>query len=79
MQTKDVALPAIHDWHLQKTLEELGLMGRLKADQARCIICQRVLSLENIGGLKRSSNKSVELICDRPDCLFTASERRDHV
>ena len=79
MQTKDVVLPAIHDWHLQRTLEELGLMDRIKADQAQCAICQRVISLENIGGIKRSGNRTVELICDRPDCLFAASERRGHV
>ena len=64
-----VDLPAIHDADLVTVLRAYGLFEDLAADRIKCCECQRILSLDNIGTLRRRSS-GLELVCDRHGCLF---------
>lgn len=70
-------IKAIHDSDLEKVLRKLGLYEGLTRGELRCAICNRTLTLENLGGLYRE-NGEVKLVCNRIECLVEAAERVRH-
>ncbi len=65
---------AIHDTDLERVLRKLGLYERLVRGELRCAICDRPLTLENLGGLYRE-NGEVKLVCNNIKCLVEAAEK----
>ena len=69
MPTTRRPLPAIHDWHLERVLRELGLDIQIQAGDARCARCGVALSRERIGGILVLSEGRYGVVCDRPRCI----------
>jgi len=67
-------IPAVHDWHLERVLADLGLLLALDAGELRCACCQDVLSLETIGGILVRRKGRYSLVCSRIDCIEKAPE-----
>lgn len=63
--------PAIHDWHLEEVLRDLGLWELLEAGNAKCRVCERSITVEDLGGLF-VERKEYSFVCDRPECLMSA-------
>ncbi len=69
------SIPAVHEWHLERILAELGLLEALNARSLHCTNCEVTLSLAEIGALIRGHGDCVLLTCDRVRCLETAATR----
>lgn len=72
-KTVSVVVKAIHDSDLEKVLRKLGLYERLTRGELHCSICNRTLTLENLGGLYKEGGE-VKLVCNRIECLVKAAE-----
>ena len=75
MDDSTSSIPAIHDWHLEKALAELGLLPALTAGQVRCTSCEAVLSLDTVGGILVQGEGRYALMCGRVECLERLSEK----
>ena len=53
-------------------LRRLDLYNDIISGRAKCFICERRVTLENIGGILEVSGKIV-LICDNPGCIARAA------
>lgn len=62
--------PAIHDWHLEEVLRDLGLWELLQSGDARCRACGRNMIADEIGGLLVEKER-YSLVCDRPECIMS--------
>ena len=69
-----VVIKAVHDSDLEKVLRKLGLYERLTRGELRCSICNRTLTMENLGGLYKEGGE-VKLVCNSIKCLVEAAER----
>lgn len=65
-------LAAIHDWHLDRVLRELGLEAQIQIGDARCARCGAVLSRERIGGILVLGDDEYDIVCDRVECIAQA-------
>lgn len=62
-------IPAIHDWHLRRVLDELGLLPALEAGEIRCFACESRLTLDAVGGILVRGQGAFALVCSRAECL----------
>ena len=69
-----VVLKAIHDVDLVKVLKKLGIYNDVVEGRCRCFVCGRRITLENLGGMFKSRDGRINLVCDDIKCLFTAAE-----
>lgn len=72
MKGDSSTIPAVHDWHLEGVLSDLGLMPALRAGELRCASCQAVLSLERVGAILVRQKGRYALVCLRSDCIERA-------
>lgn len=71
-----IVIPAIHDWHLEKILNDLGLLHGVREGRATCSYCNRIVTLENLSALRLGPNQTIFLVCDANECLSTAWANR---
>jgi len=69
-----VTIRAIHDTDLVKVLKKLGLYEGVVEGRYRCFVCGRRITLENIGGLFKSRDGKINLVCNDMKCLMIAAE-----
>lgn len=69
MTRRTTAIPAVHDWHLEEVLRDLGLLSLLSEGQLRCAVCDSVLTFEIVGGILVRGENQFELVCSRTTCL----------
>jgi hypothetical protein len=62
----------VYDDDLEDTLEELGVLNRLKEGKAKCLVCGSVVTVNNLGAMA-SHEGEVVFCCDTPNCLLTLS------
>jgi hypothetical protein len=67
-----IVVPAIHDWHLEKILSDLGLLGQVQRGMVTCSGCAEIVTMENLSALKLGPNQTILFVCDRNDCLAAA-------
>jgi len=53
-------------------LHKLNLYDDVVSGKAKCFICGRKITLDNIGGILMVNGKPV-LVCDRPSCIARAA------
>ena len=69
-----VELTAIHDVDLKKVLIKLGLYDKVVNGEVKCFVCGRPINWNNIGGVFKSKDDSLHLICNNMKCLLIASQ-----
>jgi len=73
MHTK-IVLKAVHDVDLVKVLKRLGIYSGVIEGRYRCFVCGRKITFENLGGLFKSRDGKINLVCNDIKCLFVAAE-----
>lgn len=61
-------LAAVWDEDLRSLLISLGVLDDLTSGNACCVVCKRVLDIENLGTIIPSVD-SVQLTCDNSGCV----------
>ena len=74
MAIAKVTIRAIHDTDLVKVLKKLGLYEGVVEGRYRCFVCGRRITLENIGGLFKSRDGKINLVCNDMKCLMIAAK-----
>lgn len=64
-------IPAVADKDLRKLLKSLDLLENLEKHLLLCSICEKALSLENIGCIYPKEHE-IKLCCDNLKCLQKA-------
>jgi hypothetical protein len=70
-------IPALHDWHLEDVLRELGLHEPLLDGAVPCFVCGTKLSIETLGGIIVGAEGAHRLVCSDPACISGAAETRE--
>lgn len=63
-------LNAVHDRDLEDLLASLKIQRKLEAGEIKCSSCDKVVTLDSLGGLF-FSNGQVHAICDDLGCIDT--------
>jgi|CXWL01.1.fsa_nt_gi hypothetical protein len=66
-----IVIPAIHDWHLEKVLQDLGVLANVREGLAACEGCGKKVTLENLSAIRLGPNHTILFVCDGNDCLAT--------
>lgn len=74
MERTRTEIPAVHEWHLQKVLLDLGMLDALTHGEVRCRMCERVVTLESVGALIVGHEKKVAICCDLATCMERAMD-----
>ena len=69
---RKIPVTAISDKDIAGLLRRLGLYKDVVEGRAKCYICGRRLTLENIGAVLIIDGKPV-LVCDKPSCIAEAT------
>lgn len=66
-------LNAIHDNDLEKLLENLNLIEKLKQSELKCKFTEEIITLENLHSIFPESG-TIKLVCDSPEAIKQLSE-----
>jgi len=69
-----VTITAVHDTDLKKVLIKLGLYKRILKGEYKCFICGKPINLKNLGGIFKSKDGKIHVVCNDIRCLLTAAE-----
>jgi len=69
---RKIPVTAIDSEKMINVLRRLDLYDTIINGEARCFICGRSLSLDNIGGIL-SVKGEVVLVCNKPGCIVKAA------
>jgi len=64
---------AVYDEDLERALVRLGLCDDIVAGKATCLVCGKVITFDNLGGLVKYGG-TIRVICDDLLCLLKAHE-----
>ncbi len=71
--SKRSKLLAICDDNIEKWLESLGILERVKCGEINCFICKGDIDINNIQFISQFEGEII-LICDKPDCIYSFTE-----
>ena len=63
-----VNIEAVHDYDLEKTLKNLGLLSKIHNNTIKCKFCKSKLSMHNIYAMFPESG-SIKIICSKTSCV----------
>lgn len=66
---------AVHDRDLEAFLRSIGCLEKIQNEEIKCVECDSVITLENIGFILPSKDK-IEICCDNPKCYYKIVEER---
>jgi len=69
---RKILVPAIHEDEVILLLRKINLYDKVIQGKAKCTICGKVITLENIGGFI-GINGEIHLVCNNPKCLIQAA------
>ena len=69
MQSTDKVIPAIHANDLIGVLQKYDLLDGIERGLRKCTECSKILSLNNLGSLRRRDGKLV-FTCDNILCYY---------
>ena len=61
-------LLAVHDTDVEEFLTRLELLAPIKDGKISCAACNRVITLDNFGGIYPESGE-LKVVCDKLECL----------
>jgi hypothetical protein len=61
-------LKAVYDERLEKFLEKLGLLDKIEKGLQKCHRCDRIITLENFGSVKKQNGELI-VFCNHPECI----------
>jgi len=67
-----IPVTAISTDEVAGLLRKLNLYDDVVSGKAKCFICGRKITLDNIGGVLMVDGKPV-LVCDKPSCIVRAA------
>ena len=59
---------AVHDEDLEKILEGLGVLNKLKYGELRCKFCNNTITFNNLHSIFPQSG-AIKFVCDSSDCV----------
>jgi hypothetical protein len=68
MNTK-TKVPAVYKEDLQKLLQSLNELEPIKNGERICMICSKMISVENIQLIIPRQNQKFDFVCDSPVCV----------
>ena len=72
--TNKVTLTAVHDTDLKRVLIRLGLYKGILEGKYKCFVCGKVINLKNLGGIFKSKDGKIHIVCNDIKCILTAAE-----
>ncbi|MCU7787505.1 hypothetical protein ODS41_06195 [Pyrobaculum sp. 3827-6] len=69
-----VVVKAVHDTDLVDVLKRLGLYEGVVGGRYRCFVCGRPITVDNLGGMFKSKDGRINLVCSDVKCLVAAAE-----
>ena len=66
---RSTEIPAVLDEEMELFLANIGELDRVRSGEARCLACERPLSLKTIQ-LVAPAGDRVEYVCDLDSCLL---------
>lgn len=67
MAAAKVAIKAVHDSDIEKFLEKLRLLDKIKEGKIRCSVCGDVVTLENFLCVY-PENEQIKVCCSKREC-----------
>lgn len=61
-------LQAVHDKDLEKLLESLGILEKLKKGELRCKFCKEIVTLDNLHSIFPEAG-AIKVICENVICV----------
>ncbi len=61
-------LLAVHDQDLRQFLTSLGILNGVEEGKFNCAVCQRKITLENLGGVY-PENLEIRIVCEFVNCV----------
>ena len=71
LASKKETINAIHEDDLKPILDKLGILEKISTHEAKCSICNKILTLDSISALY-TINGEVKLVCEKNMCYNTA-------
>jgi len=67
--SKRSKLLAVNDDGLEKWLDSLGILHRVKGGEAHCFVCKEKIDIDRIQMVSQVEGEIV-IICDKPECMY---------
>jgi len=67
------SIKAIHDYDLEKLLERLGILHKIKRGEFKCKFCRHIITMNNLHSLFPQSG-DVKIVCDKIECVKALSD-----
>lgn len=71
---KNIGVKAVHDSDLEQLLKKLGIFDDLIAGKLNCIVCGRLVDLDNLGTIFPRDNE-ICVSCDNSRCVRIVTAR----
>ena len=71
--SKRSKLLAIDDDGLEKWLDSLGILDRVKGRDVQCFVCKGVIDIDSIQMVSRVEGEIV-IICNKPECIYNFTQ-----
>jgi hypothetical protein len=68
-------LLVFHEKETEALIKRLGLLEQVASGQIKCAVCNKTITLENLGAIFREKDQTV-LICDDMKCLEKMKETK---
>ncbi|MCK4395484.1 hypothetical protein KAW96_02695 [candidate division WOR-3 bacterium] len=66
-------IKAVHDQDLEKFLENMGILKKIKRGEMKCKFCKATITLKNLHSLFPQSG-DIKFVCDKADCIKKVHE-----
>ena len=74
MLTKDDRIKAVYSSDIDAFLARLGALEQFNQGKFVCKYCEQVITRNNLYAIIPTPNKTVDMCCNKPDCILSLSE-----
>ena len=74
MLTKDDHIKAVYSSDIDAFLARLGALEQFNQGKFECKYCEQVITRNNLYAIIPTPNKTVDMCCNKPDCVLSLSE-----
>ena len=74
MLTKDDHIKAVYSSDIDAFLARLDALEQFNQGKFVCKYCEQVITRNNLDAIIPTPNKTVDMCCNKPDCVLSLSE-----
>ena len=74
MLTKDNHIKAVYSSDIDAFLARLDALEQFNKGKFVCKYCEQVITRDNLYAIIPTPNKTVDMCCNKPDCVLSLSE-----